>query len=160
MVMMRDATKPGLWTMDWTVDWTLDHVKCRMRMRRSVPRGYYYGYTVCISWLYIPSNNVDRRAPAPYSAMEVILISDNSDSDSNLSIYDTSDLPKVFTPTKKPPVVASAVQSRSLNFSLHTALYVVQHVAVHSLQSTRFYVRFQNPVHHHFIQNCHKLKSW
>ena len=119
MVMMRDATKPGLWTMDWTVDWTLDHVKCRMRMCRSVPRGYYYGYTVCISWLYIPSNNVDRRAPAPYSAMEVILISDNSDSDSNLSIYDTSDLPKVFTPTKKPPQSPSPSES-SLNFSLHT----------------------------------------
>ena len=45
----------------------------------------------CVYQLAIPSNNVDRRAPAPYSAMEVIMISDNSDSDSNLSIYDTSE---------------------------------------------------------------------
>ena len=22
--ILRDTTKPGLWTMDWTVDWTMD----------------------------------------------------------------------------------------------------------------------------------------
>ena len=22
--LVRDTTKPGLWTMDWTVDWTMD----------------------------------------------------------------------------------------------------------------------------------------
>ena len=92
------------WTLDYGLDRGLD----------SGPHKVPYAHaSVCIAWLLlrlycvyqlaIPSNNVDRRAPAPYSAMEVILSSDNSDSDSNLSIYDTSDLPKVFTPTKKPP---------------------------------------------------------
>ena len=112
MVMMRDATKPSLWTMDCTVDWTPDHVKCRMRMCRSVPRGYYYGYTVYSSWLYIPSDNGDRRAPAPYSAMELTLVSDNSDSDSNLSIYDTRDIPKGLYPNEDTATVASSFLAR------------------------------------------------